>query len=71
MVEQGLAIVTGLAPRIGYDAAPAIAKEAAETGKTAREVAREKTDLPEAELTELLDAGKMTEPGLTGSPAGG
>lgn len=71
MVEQGLAIVTGLAPRIGYDAAAAIAKEAAETGKTAREVAREKTDLPEAELTELLDAGKMTEPGLTGSPAGG
>jgi fumarate hydratase class II len=71
MVEQGLAIVTGLAPRIGYDAAAAIAKEAAETGKTAREVAREKTDLPETELTELLDPGKMTEPGLTEAPYGG
>ena len=71
MVEQGLAIVTGLAPRVGYDAAAAIAKEAARTGKTAREVSREQTDLSESELTELLDPAKMTEPGLSGAPSGG
>ena len=32
MVERGLAICTALAPLIGYDAAAAIAKEAARTG---------------------------------------
>ena len=53
---------TGLAPEIGYDAAAAIAKEAFASGRTVREVAREKTDLTEAELTELLDPEKMTEP---------
>jgi fumarate hydratase class II len=37
---------------------------------TIREVARETTDLSDAELEELLDPAKMTEPGL-GSGAGG
>ena len=32
-----------------------------ETGKTIREVAREKTELSEEELDRLLDARKMTE----------
>ncbi len=70
MVERGLMTCTALAPRIGYDAAAAIAKEAFASGRTVREVAREKTDLSEAELAELLDPAKMTEPGL-GSGAGG
>ena len=38
MVEQGLAIVTGLVPKIGYDLAADIAHEAARTGKTIREI---------------------------------
>ena len=63
MVERGLMLATGLAPAIGYDAAAAIAKEAAKSGRTIREVAREKTELPEDELSRLLDAGRMTEPG--------
>ena len=36
---------TALAPVIGYDAAADIAKTAAATGRTIREVALEKTDL--------------------------
>jgi fumarate hydratase class II len=64
MVEKGLAICTGLAPRIGYDAAADISKEAYKSGRTIREVAREKTNLTEAELDELLDPAAMTEPGL-------
>ena len=71
LVEQGLMICTALAPRIGYDAAAAIAKEAYASGRTVREVAREKTDLSEADLAELLDPVKMTEPGLGAGPAGG
>jgi len=64
MVERGLAIATALAPGIGYDAAAAIAKEAAASGRTIREVAREKTELSDEELDRILDPAAMTEPGL-------
>ncbi len=66
MVERGLAICTALAPVIGYDAAAAISKEAHKTGKTVREVAREKTTLSEEELDRILDPASMTRPGLEG-----
>ena len=62
LVEQGLAIVTGLVPLIGYDLSAAIAHEAAESGRTVREVAREKTDLTEEQLNAGLDPFKMTSP---------
>src|SRR5579875_2533767 len=71
MVERGLAICTALASVIGYDAAAALAKEAHRTGKTIREVAREKTNLSEEELARILDPARMTEPGLEGGPAAG
>jgi fumarate hydratase class II len=64
-VERGLMTSTGLAARIGYDAAADIAKEAFASGRTAREVAREKTGLSEAELTGLLDPEAMTMPQLS------
>ena len=64
MVHRGLAIVTTLVPRIGYDAAAAIAKEAQATGKTVREVAIEKTDISEEELDKILDPATMTDPRL-------
>jgi len=71
MVERGLAIGTSLAPIIGYDAAAAIVKEAAATGKTIREVAREKTKLSDAELDRILDPALMTEPSADRVGAGG
>ncbi|CAA9421416.1 MAG: Fumarate hydratase class II [uncultured Rubrobacteraceae bacterium] len=61
LVEQGLMLATALAPEIGYDRAADLSKEAYKTGKTIREVARERTDLSEEELDRLLDARKMTE----------
>lgn len=64
LVEQGLALCTALVPALGYDAAAAISHEAFESGKTIREVAREKTKLTESELKGLLDPSKMTEPGV-------
>lgn len=54
-VEQSLSMCTVLAPAIGYERAADIAKEAYRTGRTVREVAREKSGLPERELLELLD----------------
>jgi len=71
MVERGLAIGTSLAPIIGYDAAAAIVKEAAATGKTIREVARERTKLSEQELATVLDPALMVEPSADRVGAGG
>ena len=62
MVEQSLAMVTALAPVIGYDAAAKIAKEAFVTGKTVREVAKAHKVLPEDRLNKILDPWRMTEP---------
>jgi len=64
LVEKGLAIATGLAPLIGYDAAAAVAKEAARSGRTILEVAREQTNLSEEALQGALDPAAMTEPGM-------
>jgi fumarate hydratase, class II len=60
LIEQSLAMVTALNPRIGYDAAAAIAKESVKTGKTVRELCLEKKVLPPDELARLLDARTMT-----------
>ena len=71
MVEKGLMLGTALSPAIGYDRAAEIAKDAAATGGTIREVAKKMTDLTDAQLDELLDPVKMTEPGLGGGSGGG
>lgn len=63
MIEKSLAMVTSLAPVMGYDAAAKIAKESFTTGKTVREVARAHKVLPEAKLKRLLDPWRMTGPG--------
>jgi fumarate hydratase class II len=70
LVELSMAMVTSLAPKIGYDRAAEIAKESAKTGRTVREICRERNVLPEAELNAALDPVSMTEPGGTGSAGG-
>ncbi|MFP3938979.1 MAG: class II fumarate hydratase [Thermoanaerobaculia bacterium] len=64
LVEGSMALVTSLAPKIGYDRAAEIAKESWATGRTVRELAREQRVLPEDELDEALDARRMTEGGV-------
>ena len=71
MVERGLMLGTALSPAIGYDKAAEIAKKAASSGGTIRDVAKSMTSLSDSELDDLLDPVKMTEPGLGGGPAGG
>ena len=71
MVQKGLMLGTGLSPAVGYDAAAAIAKEAAADGKTIREVAKLRTNLSDGELDQLLDPEAMTKPGLEVAGGGG
>jgi len=71
MVEKGLMLGTALAPAIGYDAAAAIAKEAASTGQTIREVATLRTEITEGQLDELLNPEEMTKPSLEVRGGGG
>jgi fumarate hydratase, class II len=71
IVESGLMLVTALAPEIGYDAAAALAKEAYASGRTIRDLARERTSLSEADLNRILNPEAMVEPGRTFASAGG
>jgi fumarate hydratase class II len=64
LIENSLAMVTALAPKIGYDAAAKLANEAYGTGKTVRQIAREQNILSEDELNRVLDPMRLTEAGL-------
>jgi len=70
LVENSMAMVTSLAPIIGYDRAAEIAKESAKTGKTVREICQQKQILPQAELDKALSPVEMTKPGGEGSAGG-
>ena len=71
LVERGLMLATALAPVVGYDRAAEVAKQAAASGRTIREVARESLGLSESQLQEILNAEAMTMPGLRGGPGSG
>jgi len=70
LVEYSMAMVTSLAPIIGYDRAAQIAKESAKTGRTVREICIEQKVLPLDELAKALDPVEMTKPGGEGSAGG-
>lgn len=57
-------LVTALNPLIGYDKAAEIAKQAYQQKRPIIEVAKEQTDLSQAELETLLDPAKLTRGGL-------
>jgi aspartate ammonia-lyase len=65
-LERSPAIVTALAPRLGYAAAAQLAKEAVEHDVDVRELVRQKGILAEEELARILDLRAMTEPGVAG-----
>ncbi len=68
-VERSPSLATALNPLIGYDQAAEIAKRAARERRSVRELAREMTKLPRAEIDQALDPRRQTEPGL--GPGGG
>jgi fumarate hydratase class II len=61
-VERSLALVTVLAPVLGYDRAAALAKQAYSEGRTIREILQEQAEIPDERLAELLDPWQMMEP---------
>jgi len=64
LVEWSMSMVTSLAPVIGYDAAAKLAKRAVDEGRTVRDLCLSEKILPAEQLDTLLDARKMTEPGV-------
>ncbi|MEO7985720.1 MAG: aspartate ammonia-lyase [Gemmatimonadales bacterium] len=65
-LERSPALVTALAPKIGYAEAAKLAKEALATGLTVRELVTRKGVLKGKELEEVLDLRAMTELGVPG-----
>jgi fumarate hydratase class II len=73
-LERSPALVTALAPRVGYAEAAKLAKEAIASGLTVKELVVKKGLLTGKELEETLDLRAMTEPGVPGGkglPGGG
>ena len=65
-LERSPALVTALAPKIGYARAAELAKEAVARNVTVRELVMEKGVLKGKDLEEVLDLLAMTEPGVPG-----
>jgi len=65
-LERSPALVTALAPKIGYAEAAKLAKEAVTSGLTVRELVIKKKLLKGDELEKVLDLRAMTEPGVPG-----
>lgn len=67
LLELNPSLATALNSAIGYDMSAKVAKEAAASGRTVREVVLEMNLLDEKALDELLDVRNMTQPGIPGS----
>jgi len=65
-LDRSPALVTALAPKIGYAESAKLAKEALAKNETVRELVSEKGILKGAELDAVLDLRAMTEPGVPG-----
>jgi fumarate hydratase, class II len=73
-LERSPALVTALAPKLGYAESAKLAKEALATGLTVKELVVKKGLLKGDELEEVLNLRAMTEigvPGGVGLPGGG
>ncbi|MDA3914380.1 class II fumarate hydratase [Oleiagrimonas sp.] len=65
-LDKNPVLVTALNPVIGYDKGAATAKQAYKEKRPIMDVARETTDLSDAELKKLLDPVEMTKGGIHG-----
>jgi aspartate ammonia-lyase len=70
-LDRSPALVTALAPKIGYAEAAKLAKEAVERNLSVRELLIQKGVLKGKELDEVLDLRAMTDIGVRGIGGGG
>lgn len=63
-LDRNPILVTAMNAVIGYDQGAAIAKKAYAEGRPVKEVAKEMTDLTDAELDRLLDPAELTQGGI-------
>jgi aspartate ammonia-lyase len=66
LLDRSTATATALSPHIGYAATAEIAKASVETGRSIRDLARERGLLSEEELNSILSVESMTQPGIKG-----
>jgi fumarate hydratase class II len=71
LVDRSLMLATALNPKIGYDAAAAVAKEAHATGRTLREVVLARGLMSAEEADAALDPATMLRPGAGPSAGAG
>jgi aspartate ammonia-lyase len=62
LMDRSTAVATALSPHIGYAATADIAKESVRTGRSIRQIAKERGVLSDAELDRVLDPRRMTTP---------
>ena len=66
LLDRSTAVATALSPYIGYAATAEVAKTAVSTGRSIRDVVRERGLLDDAQLDRILSAEAMTSPGIPG-----
>jgi aspartate ammonia-lyase len=62
LLDRSTAVATALSPHVGYAATAEIAKESVRTGKSIRQVAKERGVLTDAQLDDILTPERMTKP---------
>ena len=62
LLDRSTAVATALSPHIGYAATAEIAKESVRTGKSIRQIAKERGVLTDSALDALLAPERMTTP---------
>ena len=70
LLDRSTAVATALSPYIGYAATADIAKTAVKTGRSIRDLVRERRLLPEDKLDRILSVEAMTSPGVPGKDEG-
>jgi aspartate ammonia-lyase len=70
LLDRSTALATALSPYIGYAETADIAKAAVKTGRSIRDIVRERQLLPDAQLDAILSVHAMTTPGVPGAKTG-
>jgi aspartate ammonia-lyase len=67
LLDRSTAVATALSPYIGYATTAEIAKESVKTGRSIRDIVRERKLLADDQLADILSPEAMTTPGIAGA----